>query len=187
MKKIIFASLILSCVVAGCGSDSNKQNATNQQPMLERTTRNEVEKAIYASADSMMLAFKKQDWNTFAAFTHPAMVQVMGGTENLAQLAKQQMTGLADTVVKRAEVDSILQVVTVDNELQCLVKQTMVFEQDGNRITSTSYLVGESLNEGKSWTFFDASNEGKIKPIDIKPNLSTQFNIPRKQQQTTQL
>ncbi len=52
---------------------------------------------------------------------------------------------------------------------------------DKRRITTTTYLIGESKNNGNSWTFFDASNNGNIKPADIKPNLSSKFKIPVKE------
>jgi hypothetical protein len=97
------------------------------------------------------------------------------------------MNGISDSIIKSAQVNRIVQVEKVDNELQCVVEQKLVMEMAGNRITSTTYLVGESLNGGKSWTFFDASNEGRIRPLDIKPNLSPKFTIPQKKQETTDL
>ena len=55
-------------------------------------------------------------------------------------------------------------------------------ELEGTRIISTSYLVGESLDKGKTWTFFDASNAGSVTPKDVKPNLSPGLNIPKKEE-----
>jgi hypothetical protein len=60
-------------------------------------------------------------------------------------------------------------------------------ELSGMRITSTTYLVGESLNGGKSWTFFDASNGSVVKPKDLKPNLSPEIKVPEKRQEMKQM
>ena len=171
--------------LAACGQQEDKKASVT--PTIETDNRkpaNETEAAIYRSADSMMAAFKSREWMAFAKFTHPNMLRVMGGADNIAFMVKQQMQNVADSVIKTARVEKVLQVEKVDAELQCLVEEKIVMEMEGNRITTTSYLVGESLNQGKSWTFFDASNDGKIKPIDIKPNLSPGIKIPAKKQQT---
>ena len=187
MKKIIVVLLVSCSFIMACKQGENKNAQNTGITLADRKPANETEAAIYASADSMMLAFKNRDWKTFARFTHPAMVRVMGGPDNIALLAQQQMNGIPDSIIKSAQVNRILQVEKVDNELQCVVEQKLILEMAGNRITSTTYLVGESLNEGKSWTFFDASNEGRIKPLDIKPNLSPKFTIPQKKQETAEL
>jgi hypothetical protein len=47
--------------------------------------------------------------------------------------------------------------------------------------------VGESLNGGNSWTFFDASNGGLVTAKDIKPNISPELTIPAKKQKMQKL
>lgn len=171
--------------MAACSQQADKNaslTVTNEPD--NRKPANETEAAIYRSADSMMDAFKNRNWLAFAKFTHPAMLRVMGGADNIAFMVKQQMQNVADSVIKSARIEKVLQVEKVDDELQCLVEEKIVMEMEGNRVINTSYLIGESLNQGKSWTFFDASNDGKIKPLDIKPNLSPGIKIPAKKQQT---
>ena len=187
MKKIVVVLLVSCSTMVACKQTDTKNAENNSIVLAERNPANETEAGIYASADSMMQAFTNRDWKTFASFTHPAMVRVMGGPENIALLAQQQMEDVPDSIIKSARIEKILQVEKVENELQCLVEQKLVLEMMGKRITSSTYLVGESLNEGKSWTFFDASNEGRIRPLDIKPNLSPKINIPAKKQETTDL
>jgi hypothetical protein len=183
MKNLILGMVTLFSMVA-C-SEQAPVNDTKEARRTEdnRKAANETEASIYKSADSMMTAFIKHDWKGFALFTHPAMLRVMGGADNIAFMVKQQMQNVPDTVIKSARVEKVLQVEKVDNELQCLVEQKIVMEMEGNRIVSTSYLIGESLNQGKSWTFFDASDNGKIKPLDVKPNLSPDLKIPPKKQE----
>lgn len=186
MINQFIALLILLVSLSSC-TDSAPEKEADKTETVERARvpANETEAAIYKSADSMTTAFKNRDWKTFVLFTHPAMVRVMGGADGLAFMVQQQMQEVPDSVLKRARIDKVLQVEKVDDELQCVVEENIVMEMDGKRITSTTYLIGESLNQGKSWTFFDASNTGQIKPLDIKPNLSPGLKIPAKKQETT--
>jgi hypothetical protein len=92
------------------------------------------------------------------------------------------MKQIPDTAIKSIGVGKILQVVKTDQDHQCVVEQNMLMEMQGMRLSSTTYLVGESLNGGKSWTFFDASTGGAVKPTDLKPNLSPEIKVPEKKQ-----
>ncbi len=143
---------------------------------------NSSEENIYRSADSMMSAFKNKDWKTFASYNHPEMIKMMGGVDAFDKLLTEQMMQIPDSAIKSIGVGKVLQVVKTADDHQCVVEQNMLMEMEGMRVTSTTYLIGESLNGGKNWTFFDASNGGSVKPTDIKPNLSPELKIPEKTQ-----
>ena len=176
----LFIAGFTSCT-EGIKDGSETRKATAKDP---RNPANEIEVNIYRSSDSMMQAFKNKDWATFAQYNHPAMLKMMGGEEAFEKLLASQMKEIPDTAIKSIVVGKILQVVKTAQDHQCVIEQNMVMEIEKMRITSTTYLVGESLNGGKSWTFFDASGEGIIKPTDIKPNLSPEIKVPKKKQET---
>ncbi|HEX8331513.1 MAG TPA: hypothetical protein VF622_02755 [Segetibacter sp.] len=187
MKKF-FVILFLIAGVVSC-KEGAKDNAENKKAAVKdpRNPANETEENIYRSADSMMSAFKNKDWATFANYSHPAMIKMMGGQEAFVKLITDQMQQIPDTAIKSIGVGKIMQVVKTDQDQQCVVEQNMLMELQGMRITSTTYLVGESLNGGKSWTFFDASNGGVVKPKDLKPNLSPEIKVPEKKQDMKQM
>lgn len=186
--KHIYIILFLLTAISSC-KEETKTNAGNKKEAAKdsRNPANEIEKNIYRSADSMMSAFKTKDWITFANFNHPAMIKMMGGTEAFAKLITDQMQQIPDTAIKSIGAGKILQVVKTDHDHQCVIEQNMLMEMQGMRITSTTYLVGESLNGGRSWTFFDGSNGGAVKPIDLKPNLSPDLKIPQKKQEMNRM
>jgi hypothetical protein len=110
------------------------------------------------------------------------MLKMVGGVEAFEKLLIDQMKQIPDTAIKSIGVGKILQVVKTDQDHQCVVEQNMLMHMQGMKLNSTTYLVGESLNGGKSWTFFDASSGGVVKPKDLKPNLSPEIIIPEKKQ-----
>jgi hypothetical protein len=54
----------------------------------------------------------------------------------------------------------------------------MKMELKGISLDKTTYLVGESLDNGNTWTFFDASTKTRLTPKDIKPDISTELKMP---------
>jgi nitrate reductase NapAB chaperone NapD len=176
MKKIIVFFTIVTSLFACKSSTGEAQRGAN-----------ETEKNIYKSADSMMTAFKKKDWQMFAHFNHPAMMKMMGGEENFAAYIQAQMKQIPDTAIKKMDVGKILQVIKTSKDVQCVVEQSMIMVLDNIRISNTSYLVGESLDDGKTWTFFDASSTGMMTPKDVKPDISPELKIPTKKQDVKQL
>ena len=174
MKNILFALFILINVATACKSGADKRHPAN-----------ETEANIYRSADSMMAAFKRRDWITFAKYNHPAMMKMMGGPQSFASFIAEQMKQIPDTAIKKLETGKILQVVKTNKDQQCVIEQNMEMHLEGAKILSTAYLIGESLDGGKNWTFFDASTKA-MAPKDIKPDISPELKIPEKKQQVVE-
>jgi hypothetical protein len=178
MKKILVLLTVCNILIVSCKNNNKDAAADHRKPA------NDTEENIYNAADSMMSAFKNRDWPTFVHFNHPAMTHLMGGTDNFISFIQLQMKQIPDTAVKYIGTGNILQVVKTDKDQQCVVEQNMRMVLDSIQITSTSYLVGESLDDGKTWKFFDASNSGLITAKDIKPNLSPELKVPAKKQES---
>ncbi|TDH23078.1 hypothetical protein EXU57_18675 [Segetibacter sp. 3557_3] len=171
MYKIVVMAVLL--VLTACGDARNPKNNT--------------EKNIYRSADKMLLAFRNKDWETFMTYLHPNMIARLGGKDQMARLMTAQMKDVPDSAIKKLMVSRILQVKETPTDVQCIVEQQMMMHLQGAEVTSTTYLVGESLDHGKNWTFFDASNSGVASPGTIKPNLSPELKIPEKKQDAREL
>ena len=140
---------------------------------------NDTEKSIYRCGDSMMAAFNRKDWTTFVKYNHPNMTKRMGGTAAFASFISKQMENIPDTLVKSVEMGKILQVVKTPKDEQCVVEQIIKMKLDGKVIDKKTFLVGESLDQGNSWTFFDASTKTGLTPEDIKPDISKELQLPQ--------
>ena len=98
----------------------------------------------------------------------------------------QMFMQMPDSAWKKYEPGNILQVVKTAGDLQAVIEFNSVSEWQGNRVTTTSYMVGESWDGGLFWTFFDSQNDVAIAKI-IKPDLSEQLIIPPKNQKVERL
>jgi uncharacterized protein YlzI (FlbEa/FlbD family) len=170
----ILACFILLSLVASCRNNGN------------HSPRNRTEARIYRSVDSMLAAFKRNDFTTFVKYHNPGMVKMMGGEASFASFISEQMRQIPDTTIKKIEAGKILQVVRTNRDYQCIVEQITEIHTEGTKILSTTYLVGESVDGGKWWTFFDASTSARA-PKEIKPNLSPKLKIPQKKREMEKL
>jgi hypothetical protein len=174
-NTFLYCCTILNILIA-CKNGPNK---SGHHPA------NETEANIYRSADSMMAAFERKDWKTFAHYNHPNMMKMMGGEQAFAAFIGEQMNQIPDTAIRKFEIGKILQVVKTAKDQQCVVEQKMEMQMEGVTIVNRTYLVGESSDGGKNWTFFDASLKA-LAPKDIKPDISPELKIPEKKQQVRQ-
>ena len=179
--KFAFIFLALITVFNSCKTEGKNEGITHRKPA------NEIEENIYRSGDSMMAAFKRKDWNAYVQYNHPSMMQMMGGSENFVSFIKEQMKQIPDTAIKKIGLGDILQVIKTEKDYQCVVEQSMHMQLEGISINTTTYLIGESLDQGKTWTFFDASSSGLVTPKDIKPNISPDLKIPVQKKEVKQL
>jgi len=74
---------------------------------------------------------------------------------------------------------AILQVIRTGGDLQTVIELKTIIEWQDRRITTTSYLIGESWDGGLFWTFYDSGGD-RTSAMLIKPDLSEQLIIPVK-------
>jgi hypothetical protein len=176
MKKIL--SLILAAlIIIACKNEKDEIKEGSVSNITGRGA-NDVERNIYRSGDSMLTAFNRKDWKTFVQFHHPAMIKMMGGVNAYASFVSQQMKQIPDTAVKGVELGKILQVVKTPKDQQCVVEQNMKIFMEGIDLSRTTYLIGESLDNGNTWAFLDATAKSGVTPKAIKPDLSDELKIP---------
>jgi hypothetical protein len=171
-KKVCLAFLFFLLLVSAC---NNSESSTGHE------VKSETESNIYRSGDSMLSAFKRKDWHAYVKYNHPNMIKRMGGPEAFASFVNMQMQQIPDSTVKNIALGKILQVVKTPGDLQCVVEQHMELQLHGSNIKKITYLVGESLDNGTTWTFFDASVKTGVTPKEIKPDISSDLKIPEAQ------
>lgn len=169
MRKI-FTVVLFVFFAWGCKGPGDKQDS--------KVATNETEKNIYRCGDSMLSAFKRKDWISFVKYNNPNMTRRMGGAEAFASFINTQMKQVPDSAIQNIALGKILQVVKTPVDMQCVVEQNMTMRSAGTTMEKTTYLIGESTDNGQNWTFFDASTKTMLSAKDIKPNLSDQLKIP---------
>lgn len=130
-------------------------------------------------ADSLTYGFRTKDWTVFTRYSYPAMVASLGGPKDFATYISQMFSQIADSAWKKYEAGNILQVIKTGGDYQTVIELNTIIHWDGNRITATYHLVGESWDGGRFWTFFDSQGDVNAAKL-IKPDLNDQLIIPQR-------
>lgn len=138
-----------------------------------------AKKNIARCADSLVKGFRTKNWELFALYSNPAIIGTMGGKEEFVRFVNQTFATIPSSAWKKYKPGKILQVVSTPNELQSVSELNSIIEWDGKRVTSTTFLIGQSWDGGLNWTFFDSqSDTNAVKTI--KPDISPDIIIPVK-------
>lgn len=140
-----------------------------------------VTRNISRCADSLAYGFKTKNWNLYARYSYPAIIGSMGGKEEFKKMISETYAIIPDTAWKLYEPGKILQVIKTAGDMQAVMELKSVLLFEGARITSITYLVGESWDGGLFWTFFGSEGDKEMARL-IKPDLDEQLMIPPKKE-----
>lgn len=185
MKHYIYIIGVLFCFTSCKNNEAVKSKTDSLQTAGNdlRNPANETEKAIYTCGDAMTKAFAKRDWSTIAEYTHPNVVKMMGGKEGMIEIVKAGMKDIPDTAIKKIGIGKIIGL----KGNQCVIEQEMLMHLQGVSVSSVTYLVGESFDNGKNWRFFDASSVSGTELKQIMPNYDSSLTIPTPKRSVKQL
>lgn len=145
-----------------------------------------VKTNIQACADSLATAFKSKNWELFTRYSYPALIGSIGGKKEFIEYVSKTFMQIPDPAVKKYEPGKILQVIKTSRDFQTVIEFNSVIELQGMRITTTSYMIGESWDGGLFWTFFDSQSD-VLAATQIKPDLNEQLRIPKKNEKVVSL
>lgn len=137
---------------------------------------------VKRDADIMMKATVANNFAVLTKYTHPIVVQMMGGAANMtAYLSKEIKSMQAQGVTfSDARVGAPEQLIAVGNEYYCVLPQKVVMAYRSKRIYNTSSLLAVSANGGLTWRFVDA---GAMTDEQIKqyfPKIYGKLTIPKR-------
>ncbi len=134
---------------------------------------------IRKCADSLTHAFKIKDWYLFTRYSYPALIGTMGGKSEFIRYISLMFSEIPDSAWIQYEPGNILQVIKTGGDLQTVIELRSALDWQGKRITTVSYLIGESWDGGLFWTFFDSGGD-RASALLYKPDLNEQLIIPKK-------
>lgn len=143
---------------------------------------------ILKQANEMGKSFIAKDYAAFAKYSHPAMVEMMGGEEKILEYItvnfKQLETeGVIFQKVSFGEPSKILKVKHEDKEeLQCTLPQMIEMKIPGGIFTANATLIALSRDKGANWYFIDTSGNNLTSMKKLIPSLSSELVIPENQE-----
>jgi len=136
-------------------------------------------KNIYAAEDSMVAISKRKDWNAYADYMHPIIIEMSGGKEGFIQVLESQ-SEILDSV-QQYKVGKIFQLSKTGSQYQCIVEAFIQMRINGEIASGSSYDIAIS-EDGNKWTFFripPTVTPGQVK--ELLPGLNPAFKFPRSQ------
>ncbi|MCE2963494.1 MAG: hypothetical protein LW842_10010 [Sphingobacteriales bacterium] len=143
-------------------------------------------KTIKEQAEMMGQLLLKKDFISFSKYTYPKILEMMGGKQKMVEvldkgLKEMQSEGVAFLKVTFGEPSKII---TIGNELQCTVPQTIEIKVPKGKLKANSTLIAISIDNGKNWYFIDTSGKDIQTMKKRLPNLSEELVIPETKQPT---
>lgn len=134
---------------------------------------------IYAAEDSMVAISRRRDWNSYANYMHPVVIEMSGGKEGFIQILESQ-SEILDSV-QMYKVGKIFQLSKTGNQYQCIVEAFIQMKMNGEIASGSSYDIAIS-EDGKKWIFFRIPPTVTSAQInELLPGLNPAFKFPRSQ------
>ena len=168
MKYIYLLALVQFYIGSSC--QPQKNNDTNE--MFHKAK---------AQAKKMASSLINKDADAFVGFHYPKMVEMMGG--------KQQAIASIEKSWKKQEEDSIKiisdsignpsKIIFYKGQYQCTIPQQMTMVIRNQKVAVESTIVAISMNDGETWYFIDAANDGFKKIKTYFPEISQELEVPK--------
>jgi hypothetical protein len=127
-------------------------------------------KACKTQAQLNSTATVKADWETTLRYTHPKLIERLGGRGAMLKYLREQMSTVNFKLISLT-VSGPTKVSRFGNQLWAVVPQKGVFKVDRDTFEQATYMVGISENAGKDWWFLDGlgiQQLGLTPPPDFK-------------------
>lgn len=177
-KRFVACALFICLSGLVQAQDQPATTSTPDQPLPESDTAIATRNAL-RFADSLVKADFYTEWNTYMNLSMGSAIKYYGGKE-----------GFKESVVvahyrnepKTEEKPQTLRVINMMNDIetwQCVVEKTREWwDESRGKVKTTTYLVGESTDNGLTWKFIDVSHNSLQNLVYIMPSVFGTLEIP---------
>lgn len=170
---ILFYSMAsLTCELCG----------TSLPDMIIELHASETAKRIKVKAQECADAVVTGDYKSLAAFTHPRIIEMMGGREKMIEHLMQDSAQMSSDGCKfvSATVGHPEEPRMVGTLMISMIPEKLVLRAQGATLTQEGSLLGISDDKGTTWHFLDVSNTSEFQLNEMFPELAGNVTIPRK-------
>jgi hypothetical protein len=137
---------------------------------------------IKAKAEETSTALVRGDYGKMADFTHPKLVEQVGGRAKMIAMIELGMKEMKAQGIefKSATVDTPSPVVTEGALLLSVVPFTVKMSVPGGALSQKSFLIASSADGGKQWYFVDGSGVDEEKLKLMYGKVPAKLKLPEK-------
>ncbi len=128
--------------------------------------------------------FLDEDYSSFANYTYPKVIDMMGGKARMIQATQSSMDqmkaqGYQFIDLSFKDASGLLK---KEGELQCSLTQVLSMDTPKGKVIAEYTLIAISGDDGKNWKFLDTSGKPKETMLKYFPNLSPDIVVKQKTQ-----
>jgi hypothetical protein len=166
----IFSISILVLIVLvqfGFGQTKAKSKAIPNYPSLQ------------IQADKMISAIISNDFETFADFMYPKLIELLGGRDKFIDFTRNEMgrTETAGVSILDYKVKKPIQVLRLKNQIFAVLPTNIKMKMSDREIFMAGSMVAISDDNGKNWTFIRVETKEAVRPLI--PNVIDKLRIPK--------
>jgi Neuraminidase (sialidase) len=156
LTPLLTACCILSAVLT-----------TQAQPDSIKITQNAL---LYA--DSLVKTDSFETWPAYADLAQASVIKYYGGKQGYIEHILQGRWRTRSTIAENSPELKMLQLVNVLNdEWQCVIRESRYFHKDDQKYHFITYFVGQSKDGGETWRLFDVSYNTVANIIAMFPEI----------------
>lgn len=159
--------LLLFCLMAVIAAHSQGVNGA-------------MDSVILTQADAMGKAFIAKDYSSFVKYSHPTVVQMMGGKAKMVEDTKKSFEEFeAEGVVfLNVTFGPPSKIVLAEGEMQCTFTEMIEMRIPGGKLTAFTNVIAVSNDNGATWYFIDCSENNAQAMRKLIPSLSPDLVLP---------
>ncbi|OQP51832.1 hypothetical protein A4H97_26885 [Niastella yeongjuensis] len=176
--RIVTCALLICLSGIANAQDQTTTPSTTDPSLPESDTAIATRNALQF-ADSLTRANFYAEWDTYMNLSAPSAIKYYGGKDGF----KEHVISIHyRNEPKTEEKPEKLQMLTMLNDIetwQCVIEKVRESWDEGRgKVKTTTYLVGESTDNGLTWKFIDASHNSLVNVIYIMPSVFSKLEIP---------
>jgi hypothetical protein len=174
---VLFAVIAQLAISIGCNSAPQTQTQV-ASPTPSATA--ESYPRLASQAKELTDALLRKDLDRFLDLTHPKVLQLGGGRENMRATMKKELeqTEAEGVVVLSSSIGTPTQVIHDSGSIYAVMPNTLKVKAQAGTFQTESTLIGVSADNGANWTFVDASgkDDGELKKV--LPDVADKLSVP---------
>jgi Neuraminidase (sialidase) len=140
---------------------------TQAQPDSIKITQNAL-----LFADSLVKMDSFETWPAYADLAQASVIKYYGGKQSYIDHILQGRWRTRSNIAENSPELKMLQLVNVLNdEWQCVIRESRYFHKDDQKYHFVTYFVGQSLDGGETWHLFDVSYNTVANIIYMFPDI----------------
>lgn len=151
-------------------------------PFITQAQQNDavIVKNMLEQANDMGKKFIAKDYKAFLKYSHPLVIQSMGGEKTVYDQTIADLKALQEQEITFLSINFGVpsKIVSVGDERQSVIPELIEMRVPGGKLTNTASMLAISPDKGANWYFVDTGGHNLVNMQLLLPSLSNELIIP---------